>query len=371
MALRTRELRRMRRYRPARRRTPRRRNIYPSWPPRRRGGVATQRPAKPCTPVRFRSAPLGSPVATDTQATAYAACVSPSVALGLLLALCCAVVALLGFLFKQRGAVHAPAVEWRHPLRSTGALFANRWWTLGIVVATGAWVFHVAALSLAPISLVQSVIAGGLVLLTPLADRVFGLSVTRRDWIGVAITAAGLALLAATLGNTGDSAHRDFDAATLALYVGILTVAALACCAAVVGDTGRAGPVLAVGAGLLWGGSDVTIKAASGDLVHHGLWALLTPEAGVITILSLVGLVISARSLQLGPAVAVIAITSAAANVVTIAAGPLVFSEPLPDGTLSLVARIAGFVAVIAGAVLTPGPEVEDPGGAEAEPAAA
>ncbi len=203
--------------------------------------------------------------------------VSPSVALGLLLALCCSVVALLGFLFKQRGAVGAPAVQWRHPVRSTGALFANRWWTLGIVVATAAWVFHVAALSLAPISLVQSVIAGGLVLLTPLASRVFHLPVTKRDWIGVAITAAGLALLAATLGNSGESAHRSFTAPTLWLYVGILTVAALACCGAVVNDTRRAGPVLALAAGLLWGASDVTIKAASGDLIDRRLLALLTP----------------------------------------------------------------------------------------------
>jgi hypothetical protein len=277
--------------------------------------------------------------------------VSPSVALGLVLALCCAVVALLGFLFKQRGAVGAPSVQWRHPVRSTGALFANRWWTLGIVVATAAWVFHVGALALAPISLVQCVIAGGLALLTPLADRVFGLPVTRRDWIGVAITAAGLALLAATLGNAGESAHREFDAPTLWLYVTVLTIAAFACCGAVSGDTPRAGPVLAAGAGLLWGASDVTIKAGSGDLL-----VLLTPEALAVTVLSLIGLVVSARSLQLGPAVAVIAITSAAANVVTIAAGPLVFSEPLPDGAGALTARLVGFAAVIAGAVLTPGP---------------
>lgn len=294
---------------------------------------------------------------------------SPSVALGLLLALCCSIVALLGFLFKQRGAVDAPAVELRHPIRSTGALFANRWWTLGIVVATGAWVFHVAALSLAPISLVQSVIAGGLVLLTPLAGRVFALTVTRRDWVGVAITAAGLALLAATLGNSGDSAHRSFEAPTLWVYVGILTALAALCCVAVAGDARRSGPVLALGAGLLWGGSDVTIKAASGDLIDHWLLALFTPEAAAITVLSLIGLVVSARSLQLGPAVAVIAITSAAANVVTIAAGPIVFSEPLPDGSLALAARLVGFTAVIAGAVLTPGPAETDDGIPEPSPA--
>lgn len=294
---------------------------------------------------------------------------SPSVALGLLLALCCAVVALLGFLFKQRGAVGAPPVEWRHPVRSTGALFANRWWTLGIVVATTAWFFHVAALALAPISLVQSVIAAGLVLLTPLADRVFGLTVTRRDWIGVAITAGGLALLAATLGDAGRDAHREFEAPTLWLSVATLTAAAVACAAAVLGDTRRAGPVLAISAGLLWGASDVTIKAASGDLIDKWLLALLTPEAAAITLLSLAGLVVSARSLQLGPAVAVIAITSAAANVVTIAAGPIVFGEPLPADTLSLILRLLGFTAVIAGAVVTPGP-AEEPL-AEAEPATA
>ena len=301
---------------------------------------------------------------------------SAPVALGLVLALCCSVVALLGFLFKQRGAVDAPAVELKHPWRSTKALFANRWWTLGIVVATGAWVFHVAALALAPISLVQSVIAGGLVLLTPLAGRVFQLPTTRRDWVGVGVTAAGLTLLAATLGDSGHSAHRDFDGATLWLYVGILTAAAAACCASASAGAGglRAGPVLALGAGLLWGGSDVTIKAASGDLIDRWLLAFFTPEALTITVLSLIGLVVSARSLQLGPAVAVIAITSAAANVVTIAAGPIVFNEPLPDGTFSLVARLAGFAAVIAGAVLTPGPDdtaTAPPGPHEPEPAPA
>jgi hypothetical protein len=270
------------------------------------------------------------------------------------------VVALLGFLFKQRGAVGAPAVSWRHPVRSTGQLFANRWWTLGIVVATGGWFFHVAALAFAPISLVQSVIAGGLVLLTPMANRVFKLTVTRRDWVGVGVTAAGLTLLAATLGRSADSAHRDFGTVTLIVYVAVLTLGAGACAFGVLGDTRRAGPVLAVSAGLLWGGSDVTIKAASGDLVHHGLWALLTPEAAAITVLSLIGLVVSARSLQIGPPVAVIAITSAAANVVTIAAGPVVFHEPLPSGTPALVARLAGFALVVAGAVVTPGPTDEE-----------
>jgi hypothetical protein len=271
-------------------------------------------------------------------------------------------VAILGFLFKQRGAAHAPAVQWRHPVRSTVALFSNRWWTLGILVAMGAWVLHVAALSLAPISLVQATIAGGLVLLTPIADRLFGFRVTRREWIGVALTAAGLAFLAATLGDVADSAYADFDRGRLYTYVGFVTALAIGLCVAVLGDTPRAGPVLAVAAGLLWGASDVTIKAASGSLADDGLLVLLTPEALVITVLSLVGLVVSARSLQIGPAVPVIAITNAAGNVCTIASGPIIFGEPVPEDPLGVVVRILAFTLVIAAAALTPGPvERRDP----------
>jgi drug/metabolite transporter (DMT)-like permease len=291
--------------------------------------------------------------------------VSASVLLGLLLAVCCSVVGLLGLLFKQRGAVGAPPVRWRAPVASTVALFRNRWWTLGIVVATTGWFFHVGALALAPISLAQSVIAGGLVLLTPIADRLFGLRVTGRDWAGVAITAAGLALLAATLGNGAQDAHGDFEASTLILYVAVVTAAAFACCVAVRGDTGRTGPVLALAAGLLWGASDVTIKAGAGDIAHDWLFVLFTPEAATILVLSLIGLVVSARSLQLGPAISVIAITTAAGNLVTIASGPIVFGEPLPEHPATLIVRLVAFAAVICGAMVTPGPRVE------AEPARA
>jgi hypothetical protein len=54
--------------------------------------------------------------------------------------------------------------------------------------------------------------------------------------------------------------------------------------------------------------------------------------------------------------VPVIAVTSVAANATTIAAGPIVFSEPLPDETLGLLVRILAFVLVIGAAALTPPP---------------
>ena len=279
-----------------------------------------------------------------------------SVQLGLLLALATAFVSILGFLYKYRGAVDAPPVDWRRPIASTIALFSNRWWTLGMIVATASWGFHVAALSLAPISLVQSVIAGGLVMLTVIAERMFGLPVTRREWIGVALTAAGLAFLAATLGNTGHSKHSHYETATLVAWVGTIALVSAIPMLLAMRKHAYSGTLLAVAAGLQWGGSDVTIKAASDHLGHDGILVLFTPLAATVLVLSLIGLIVSARSLQLGNAVGVIAVTSAAANLVTIASGLVVFGEPLPNGSLAICVRMAAFTLVVLAAALTPGP---------------
>jgi hypothetical protein len=283
-----------------------------------------------------------------------------SVQLGLVLAVATALASIVGFLYKHRGAVESPEVDWRRPVWSSLVLFRSRWYTLGILIAMGGWGLHVGALALAPISLVQATIAGGLVLLTVVADRFFAHRVTRREWIGVALAAAGLAFLAATLDGDADSAHSSYDAATLTAFIAIVGTAGIL--VAVLGrETPRAGVLLGASAGLLWAASDTSIKALSGHLGDEGAAAIIfSPLAGVILAASLVGLLISARSLQIGPAVSVIAVTSVAANALTIAAGPIVFSEPFPDQALGVIARVLAFALVISAAALTPPPlEVE------------
>jgi hypothetical protein len=278
-----------------------------------------------------------------------------SVQLGLVLALATAFASVVGFLYKHRGAVESPRVELRRPLHSTLALLRSRAYVLGLVIATGSWGLHVGALSLAPISLVQSVIAGGLVLLTVTADQLFAHEVTRREWVGVALAALGLAFLAATLEGTGDEAHSSYEPARLAAWIAGVSV--LAGVVTLAGRRGaNAGVVLGAAAGLFWAASDTSIKALSGSLDEGVATVLLSPLAAVIALASFVGLVVSARSLQLGKAVPVIAVTSVAANVFTIAAGPIVFEEPLPDSAAGVALRLLAFALVIGAAALTPAP---------------
>jgi hypothetical protein len=281
---------------------------------------------------------------------------SVSVQIGLLLALATAFASVLGFLYKHRGAIESPRVDMRRPLRTSLALFRNPWYTLGIVVAMAGWGFHVGALALAPISLVQATIAGGLVLLTVTADRFFAHEVTRREWVGVALAALGLAFLAATLGDTADEAHSDYEIARLAIFLAVVSGAALVVAWLAVGNL-REGVLFGASAGLFWAASDTAIKALSGNLGESGaLEILIHPLAALIALASLAGLVVSARSLQVGKAVPVIAVTSVAANALTIAAGPIVFAEPMPEDTLGVMARMAAFALVISAAALTPAP---------------
>lgn len=263
---------------------------------------------------------------------------------------------MLGFLYKHRGAVESPAVEMSRPVGSSLALFRSRWYLLGLGIALAGWGLHVGALALAPISLVQSVIAGGLVLLTVTADRLFAHHVTRREWIGVGLAALGLAFLAATLSGTGSESHSDYEQGRLLAYLLVVGLGAIAV-AAVAGRSAREGVMLGASAGLFWAASDTSIKALSGELGESS-WAAIvfSPLAVVIAVGSIVGLIVSARSLQIGKAVPVIAITSVAANALTIAAGPLVFEEPFPETPLGVVLRLSAFALVIVAAALTPAP---------------
>src|SRR2546429_5560782 len=143
--------------------------------------------------------------------------------LGILLALACALATNVGFLYKHRGACAAPAVDVRRPIRCARSLFASPLFAIGMAIAAGAWVFHVAAMAFAPLSLVQSVLAGGVVLLAVMAELMVGLRIGRRQWVGLALTAGGLILLGVSLPAThGADSHFSLPA-MIAFEGGLIT----------------------------------------------------------------------------------------------------------------------------------------------------
>jgi len=277
--------------------------------------------------------------------------------LGLGLAVGCAVLTNAGFLLRHRGAVAAPPVDGRHPLRSARGLFASKWWTIGWVGAVVAWILHVGALSLIQLSVVQAVISAGLVFLAVLAERFFGFRLGRRQWTGLAVMAAGLTVIGVT-GGSPSEASRSSLVALIALQAGVFAASSLLVVGASKLDRlhQREGLLLAAAAGCLFGASDVSLKFLT-HAAHGGLTtALVSPWAVAALAASVVAFYASARSLQLGPALAVIAFTAVATNLIAISGGILVFHDSIGAGGAEIVGRVLAFCTVIGAAALMPAP---------------
>jgi drug/metabolite transporter (DMT)-like permease len=277
--------------------------------------------------------------------------------LGILLALCCALATNVGFLYKHRGACAAPEIDMRRPVRSARLLFASPLFAIGMLIAAGAWAFHVAAMAVAPLSVVQTVLAGGVVLLAVMAERTLGITLGRRQWVGIALTAAGLMLLGLSM-PASHGAHSTFSLpGMIAFEAGLIAAGTLLIMGPRIGaPKHHHGFMLGAAAGILFGVSDVSIKALSGLISSAGPAGLLSPWTLVTVAASIAAFFASAKGLQSGDAVPVIAVTGTAANVAGIVGGILVFGDPLSGNPVALVVQCFAFVLVIFAAWLTPAP---------------
>jgi drug/metabolite transporter (DMT)-like permease len=247
-------------------------------------------------------------------------------------------------------------VDIRHPLKTARSLWSSKWFAIGMVVAIAAWGFHVAALALAPMSVVKMVLAGGMVLLAIMAERLFGFEVGRRQWIGLGFTAVGLILLGITLPAT-HGANSSFSTTGMIVFeAGLLGVGGLLILGPRVGaPVEHHGVMLAAAAGILFGVSDVAIKAMTG-MMGSGILGIVSPWLAVCILASVAAFYASARGLQVGDVVPVIAVTGTAANITGIAGGIIVFGDPLPGHTLGIVLQSLAFIMVIVASALTPAP---------------
>jgi len=292
--------------------------------------------------------------------------------LGILLALLCAFGSNLAFFFKHRGACEACAVDVKHPLRTARSLWSSKWFAGGMAVGAAAWALHVAAISLAPLSVVQAVLAGGVALLAVMADKLFGMKVSPRQWWGLALTAVGLILLGVTLPG-GHDAHAAFSMpAMIAFEAGLFGVGALLIMGPRLGGPAEHhGIMLAAASGILFGVCNVGVKAITGMVGDDGLLGLVTPWTVVAVAGSAAAFYASAKSLQDGEAVSVIAITGTAANISGIAGGIIVFGDPMPNDALGIAIQATAFIMVIIASALMPAPVRAAETGRAAAPAAA
>jgi hypothetical protein len=216
----------------------------------------------------------------------------------------------------------------------------SRRWLVGFVTGLGGWGLYIAALALAPLSLVQGVSAGGIGLLALAAQRLRGARLAAREAAAVALSIGGLALLAASLAGGVATGRTTTVGAVLAWLAASAVGVAL-----LVGPVARAlagGAGLGLAAGTLYAAGDVATKAAVGG---HAvlLVAVLASHGAAFAALQL--------AFQRGGALVTAGLNTLATNALPIVAGLALFREHVPGGAAG-AARFAAFALVVAGAVL-------------------
>jgi hypothetical protein len=260
-------------------------------------------------------------------------------ALGLVLALLSTGALNWGFLAQHGAVAPMPPLSPRRPLRSIGLLLRNRRWVAGLFAGIAGWVLYVAALALAPLSLVQASSAGGVGLLALLVTRGGG-RFGRRERVAVGAAVLGLLLLGISLAGGSTAGHVP-SAYAVAGWLGVSGILA----ALAGGPAARLlapGAGLGMAAGLLYASGDVATKAA----VNGGVWLL----AGAADIAAhSLGFVALQLSFQRGGPFATIGVSTLLTNALPIAAGVAIFGESLPGGILGVLRAVA-FGLVVLGA---------------------
>jgi hypothetical protein len=262
---------------------------------------------------------------------------SADLAGGLLLGVASAAAIGGGFALQHRAAAGLPPLSIRRPLRSLASLASAPAWIGGFVLGLAGWAAYVAALRLAPLSLVQAASAGGVVVLVFAGRR----RQDRLERLGAAGALVGLVLLGVSL--TGVNGGRSASPLVLALWLAVsCAVAALA--AGPVARRLAAGAGLATAAGRLYAAADVATKEAVGGGVRLALVPLVLAASGLaFTALQL--------GFQRGGRMTTAGLATLWTNALPILAGTVVFRERFPSGAPGAV-RIVAFLVLIAAATL-------------------
>ena len=265
------------------------------------------------------------------------------IALALLITIVSACFLNLGYLLEHSVASQLPPLSWRTPVASLHSLLSNRRWLAGFGSEAFGWILYVVALALAPLSLVQATAAGGIGILAIMVSRFTHVPLTGRERIGVVVSVVGLVLLGLSLfGEHGEGSGAGY------VWVGVWLVASAVgafLCVRLLARLIGGGPAWGIAAGILFAAGDVSTKmAVSGGAQNIPFLICLIAYYAA-------GTAVLQAGFQRGGALTTAGLATLLTNALPIAAGMIVFNEPLPGGWVG-AARIASFAAVVAGAVL-------------------
>ena len=241
----------------------------------------------------------------------------PPVWIGLTVAFTSALVTNTAYSLEHDAAAALPPLSPRRPLESVRLLLGDRRWLIAFGAETAGWLMYVAALRLAPLSLVQAVAASGVAVLAFATAHGHPSRLARRERVAVVLAVAGLVLLALSLVDTAESDQRP---AVLGAVIWLAACGGAAMLLIAIPTRFARAASLGLAAGLLFADGDISAK-----LVGYGGWWLVA--LATLIVAYAVGTSVLQWAYQRGDALTAAGLATMATNAVPIAAGFVLFGE--------------------------------------------
>lgn len=235
-------------------------------------------------------------------------------------------------------------------------LVRDRGWLLGLVASVVGYACQAIALYLAPVVVVQPLIAAELLFALPVGAALAGVRMGRREWSGTGLVAGGISLFELVGRPRGGLS----DATTMRWAVVSAAVALLAVLAVVLAERRTRRPAvratgMAVAAGLCFGLMANLTKALGHDFARHGPAALLSGVPYLLAIAALVGLWLAQTAFKIAPLSVSLPVIDAGEPLSACVIAMLVFGESVGVTVASSAAAALAAVAVITGIALLDG----------------
>jgi drug/metabolite transporter (DMT)-like permease len=224
-------------------------------------------------------------------------------------------------------------------------------WVEGTLLTFAGYPFHVLALLLAPLSIVQPALAAGLLLLLVIGARTPGETVRRRDWAGVGAIVIGIAVMTLSAPQRAEVEARTSELLIALAVLGLLTLVPYVAERLRGECTPGLTTMAAFAAGTAYAFSGITSKLVSDDLSDDRVasafgWLAATAVIAGLGFLSQVTALQRRPATQVGPVVYVIPV------LVPVLLAPFITGEDWGDTPLGGLVLVVSLVVVSVGAGL-------------------
>ncbi len=272
----------------------------------------------------------------------------------MLFAICSAAFYVVGYVLEKQALGGLPQITAR-PLGTIRTVAGSRRWLAGFAFMVGGLGLQVGALTLAPVSVVQPILAAGLIGLAALGGPLLDERLGRRHLAALGLVVVAVLAIAVSARTGAGVASRAPGGrfAVMAVPVGLAGATAAWLGLRRRGATPVALLLISIAAGLWYGLGALAEKGVATVIVAHGVEAGSVRALGTIypwlfAVATVCGMIVFQIGLQRNPATLMASFSNLASGLCALLGAAAVFGEQLLPGGWWTVARLMGFVAVVA-----------------------